>query len=180
MTTPRRRKVWQHDTENISEDQISEYFHRLGWEVQRFGKDYGEDLFIRIFEEGAFNGKAFYVQLKGTNKIKQYVLKTGVFSYGVNVVNLLQWHRNPFPVIFVLWDIKGRAGYWLHIQSYVDKRLKKEPHWLKQEGIRHIHIPLDQIIPWGEDNGLLTLISAEQPLWQMLATAKQKLDEADS
>ena len=110
-TTPRRRKVWQHDTENISEDQIREYFHRLGWEVERFGRDYGEDLFIRIFEEGAFNGKAFYVQLKGTNNIQQYALKTGVFSYGVDVVNLLQWHRNKFPVIFVLgilsneWDI---------------------------------------------------------------------------
>ncbi len=63
MTTPRRRKVWQHDTENISEDQIREYFHRLGWEVERFGKDYGEDLFIRIFEEGAFTGKGFYVFL---------------------------------------------------------------------------------------------------------------------
>ncbi|HYT01573.1 MAG TPA: DUF4365 domain-containing protein [Candidatus Acidoferrum sp.] len=179
-TTPRRRKVWQHDTENISEDQIREYFHRLGWEVERFGRDYGEDLFIRIFEEGAFNGKAFYVQLKGTNNIQQYALKTGVFSYGVDVVNLLQWHRNKFPVIFVLWDIEQRVGYWLHIQSYVDKRLKKEPLWLKQEeGKRNIHIPSDQMIPWGEDDALLTLINAEQPLWQMLAEVKQRLDEAD-
>jgi Domain of unknown function (DUF4365) len=181
MTTPRRRKVWQHDTENISDDQIREYFHRIGWEVERFGKDYGEDLFIRIFEEGAFTGKACYVQLKGTNNIQQYALKTGVFSYGVDVVNLLQWHRNQFPVIFVLWDIEQRVGYWLHIQSYVDKRLKKEPLWLKQEeGKRNIHIPFDQIIPWGEDNALLTLINAEQPLWQMLAKVNQQLDEADS
>ena len=27
MTTPRRRKVWQHDTENVSEDQIREGKH---------------------------------------------------------------------------------------------------------------------------------------------------------
>ncbi len=180
MTTPRRRKVWQHDTENISEDQIREYFHRLGWEVERFGKDYGEDLFIRIFEEGAFNGKAFYVQLKGTKNIQQYALKTGVFSYSVDIVNLLQWHRNQFPVIFVLWDIEQRIGYWLHIQSYADKKLKKEPFWLKQEeGKRSIHIPSDQMIPWGEDDALLTLINAEQPLWQMLAEVNQKLDMVD-
>ena len=71
-------------------------------------------------------------------------------------------------------------GYWLHIQSYVDKRLKKEPLWLKQEeGKRNIHIPSDQMIPWGEDDALLTLINAEQPLWQMLAEVKQRLDEAD-
>ncbi len=114
MTVPRRRKVWQHDTENISEDQIREYFDRLGWQVDRI-KDYGEDLLVRIFEEGVFTGKAFYVQLKGTNNIKQYALKTGGFNYGVDVVNLLQWHRNKFPVIFVLWDIAKRAGYWLHI-----------------------------------------------------------------
>jgi len=180
MTAPRRRKVWQHDTENISEDQIREYFHRLGWEVERFGKDYGEDLFIRIFEEGAFNGKAFYVQLKGTKNIQQYALKTGVFSYSVDIVNLLQWHRNQFPVIFVLWDIEQRIGYWLHIQSYADKKLKKEPFWLKQEeGKRSIHIPSDQMIPWGEDDALLTLINAEQPLWQMLAEVNQKLDMVD-
>ena len=180
MTTPRRRKVWQHDTENISEDQISEYFHRLGWVVERFGKDYGEDLFIRIFEEGAFTGKAFYVQLKGTNNIQQYALKIGVFSYVVDVVNLLQWHRNEFPVIFVLWDIEQRVGYWLHIQSYVDKKLKKDPLWLKQEeGKRSIHIPFDQMIPWDGDNTLLAVINAEQPLWQMLAEVNQKLDMVD-
>jgi len=179
MTTPRRRKVWQHDTENVSEGQICEYFHRLGWDVDRFGKDYGEDLFVRIFEEGASTGKSFFVQLKGTNNIQQYALRTRVFSYSVDVVNLLQWHRNQFPVIFVLWDIEQRVGYWLHIQSYVDKRLKKGPLWLKQEGKRNVHIPFDQLIPWGEDDSLLTLINAEQPLWQMLEEVNQELDAAD-
>src|SRR5437773_12167045 len=111
MTIPRRRKVWQHDMENLSEDQIRECFHRIGWEVERFVKDYGEDLFIRIVEEGAFTGKAFSVQLKGTNNIQQYALKTGIFSYSVDVVNLLQWHRNQLPVIFVLWDTEQRVGY---------------------------------------------------------------------
>lgn len=180
MTIPRRRKVWQHNTENISEDQIREYFHRIEWEVDRFGKDYGEDLFIRIFEEGAFTGKAFFVQLKGTNNIQQYALQTGVFSYSVDVVNLLQWHRNLFPVIFVLWDIEQRVGYWLHIKSYVDKKLKKEPLWLKnEEGTRKIHLPSDQIIPQDEDNALLTLINAEPPLWQILADVHHKLETAD-
>src|SRR6266702_4958230 len=180
MTTPRRRKVWQHDTENVSEDQIREYFHRLGWDVDRFGKDYGEDLFVRIFEEGASTGKSFFVQLKGTNNIQQYALRTRVFSYSVDVVNLLQWHRNQFPVIFVLWDIEQRGGYWLHIQSYVDKRLKKEPLWLKQEeGKQNIHIPFDQMIPWGEDDALLTLINAEQPIWQSLDKVNHELAAAD-
>lgn len=174
MTTPRRRKVWQHDTENISEDQIREYFHRLGWEVERFGKDYGEDLFIRIFEGGAFSGKAFYVQMKGTNNTQQYALKTGVFSYSVDGVNLLQWHRNPFPVIFVLWDIEQRIGYWLHIQSYVDKRLKNDPLWLEQEeGDRSIHITADQMLSWREGKSLLTLISEE---YQKVSLGRQLLE----
>lgn len=120
MTDPRPRSVWQHDTEDISEDQIREYFHRLRWKVDRFGKDYGEDLFIRIFERGAFAGKIFYVQLKGTNSLQKYALKMGDFSYEVDSVNLLQWYRNPFPVIFVLWDNEQRIGYWLHIQPYVE------------------------------------------------------------
>lgn len=175
MTTPRRRKVWQHDTENISEDQICEYFHRLGWEVERFGNDYGEDLLARIFEEGAFTGKVFFIQLKGTNNPQQYALKTGVFSYKVDVVNLRQWHSNQFPVIFVLWDIEKRVGYWLHIQPYVKKRLQNEPTWLEQgEGKRNIHIAADHLLPWSEDKSLLALISRE---YQKVSLGLQLLEK---
>ena len=66
------------------------------------------------------------------------------------------------------------------MQSYVDKKLKKDPLWLKQEeGTRTIHVPFDQIIQWGEDNALLTLINAAPPVWQMLATINQALDNTD-
>jgi len=93
--------------------------------VDRFGKDYGEDLFVRIFENGVSTGKIFFVQLKGTGNTQQYTLKTGSFSYVVDLVSLLQWHRSQFPVIFVLWDTEQRVGYWLHIQPYVDRLLSK-------------------------------------------------------
>lgn len=162
MKTPRGRKVWQHDIQNISEDQFSEHIHQLGWEIDRFEHDYGEDYFVRIFEERAFNGKAFFVQLKGTNDPQQYSLKRGAFSYTVDVVNLLQWYRNQFPVIFVLWDIKNRVGYWLHIQPYVTARLQNEPTWLeKDEGTCNIHIAPDHMISWSEDKSLLALINRE-------------------
>ena len=98
----RHRKVWQHDIENISEDQIRECFHRFGWEVDCFGNDYGEDLFVRIFEHGNFTGAAFYLQLKGTSNTNQYALQSGDLSYSVETINLLQWSQNPLPVIFVL------------------------------------------------------------------------------
>src|SRR6266566_6191032 len=178
MTILRRRKVWQHDTENISEDQIREYCHHLGWLVDRFGKDYGEDLFVRIFEEGVFFGKAFYVQLKGTNNIQQYALRTGVFSYGVEVVNLLQWSRNQFPVIFVLWDIEKRVGYWLHIQPYVEQKLKRDPNWLKdEEGTRNIHISSHQLLQADEYLPLLTVITKE---YQKVSLGRQLLEQQQS
>ena len=47
----RRRKVWQHDVQKVSEDQLRELLHSLGWEVDPIG-DYGEDFLVRIFHEG--------------------------------------------------------------------------------------------------------------------------------
>jgi hypothetical protein len=178
MTTPRRRKVWQHDTENISEDQIREYCHRLGWLVDRFGNDYGEDLFVRICEEGVFFGKAFFVQLKGTNNVQQYALRTDVFSYGADAVNLLQWYRNQFPVIFVVWDIERRVGYWLHIQPYVDQKLKRDPTWLKDDaGTRNIHIPTHQILQAEDYLPLLSVITEE---YQKVSLGRQLLEQQQS
>src|SRR5205807_4007230 len=84
------------------------------------------------------------------------------FSYAVETTNLLQWYRNPFPVVFVLWDTERRVGYWLHIQPHVDEKLKSDPNWLKkEEGTRNIHIPPDHIFHSDEYQSLLALITKE-------------------
>jgi tetratricopeptide (TPR) repeat protein len=163
-----QRKTWQHDFEEISEAQLILFIKEvLGWTVDRFGRDYGEDLFVRIFEDGNPTGHDFYVQLKGTDHIEQYALKSSpVFSYPVELACLEQWQRYQWPVIFVLWDISQKAGYWLHVQSFVHKILQSKPDWLDNTSNaksprRNVHIPSSQGL--GEQRvGLLKdLIDAE-------------------
>lgn len=159
----RRRKVWQHDVQKVSEDQLSEFFHSLGWEVDPIG-DYGEDFLVRTFHKGNPTGQCFYIQLKGTRNIEQYALKkSDVFSYGVEVVNLKQWRSFPIPVIFVFWDIEQRIGYWLHLQPFIEKTLEAKPQWLDapDDSKRQIHIPVAQVLRDGEADLLRKAIDNE-------------------
>jgi tetratricopeptide (TPR) repeat protein len=171
----RRRKVWQHDVQKVSEDQLREFLHSLGWEVDPIG-DYGEDFLVRIFREGNPTGQGFYVQLKGTKSVEQYALKrSDVFSYGVEVVNLWQWRRFPPPVVFVLWDIEQRTGYWLHLQPFIEKTLEAKPQWLDapDDSKRQIHIPFAQVLCDGDAESLQKTIDNE---YQIIELAKQHLE----
>ena len=163
----RRRKTWQHDFEEISEAQFSLYVKTLGWAIDRFGRDYGEDLNIRIFEQGNPTGHDFYVQLKGSDNIQQYALtKNKYFHYAVDVINLQQWQRFTWPVIFVLWDITQNVGYWLHLQPFIEESLEANPNWLENprsatKPKRNIRIPSKHIVR-SPDIGLLKgVIDAE-------------------
>jgi tetratricopeptide (TPR) repeat protein len=147
-----KRKTWQHEFEETSELQLRLLLDEPKWLVDRWGRDYGEDLFVRIFEDGARTGHDFYIQLKGTDDVEQYGLQTSdAFSYPVDLTNLRQWHRFTFPVVFVLWDITSKVGYWLHLQPYLNARVEEKPSWLENESgaknpTRNIHIPCTQIL----------------------------------
>lgn len=175
-----RRKVWQHDVQKVSEDQLREFFHNLGWEIDPIG-DYGEDFLVRIFCEGNPTGQSFYIQLKGTRNIQQYALKrTSAFSYGIEVITLKQWREFPIPVIVVLWDIEQRLGYWLYTQPFIEATLNKNPHWLDapDDGKRQIRIPSDHILCNGNANLLLQTV---QEVYQATDLVKQMehLQEGD-
>jgi tetratricopeptide (TPR) repeat protein len=140
-----RRKVWQHDVSKVSMDQLCEALHRQGWEADVIG-DYGEDFLVRIFENGHSTGEAFYIQLKGTDDISRHRLKQGDFTYSVETVALEPWHKNPLPVVFVLWDNKTRTGNWLHIQPFVSVQLSLAPNWLDHNKAkkRSVRLPASQ------------------------------------
>ena len=172
----RRRKVWQHQVETLSVDQLTELLHTLGWEADHFARDYGEDLFVRIFDEGNPTGHDFYIQLKGTRNVEQYALKSGVFSYPVDIVCLQQWRCFTFPVIFVLWDIKQRAGHWLHLQPFIEETLRAKPQWLNDlHSKRRIHIPFSQVLGDGEAHLLRKTIDTE---YEKITLAKRHLERS--
>lgn len=142
MPMNRSRKPPQHDIEAISRAQLSELFHRWGWVASSIFPDHGEDFLIQIFEAENTTGHAFYVQVKGTSDSSKHALKSGDYTYTVDVLALCHWKRNEIPTIFILWDIEQRTGYWLHLRPYIEQMLRQRSNWLDDDcGQRAIHIP---------------------------------------
>lgn len=170
------RRVWQHVFEDRSESQLSDAFESVDWVVQRLRRDYGEDLFARPFENGNPTGQDFLIQLKGTDDVDQYRLRTGEWlSYPVELSNLVQWHSFTLPVIFVVWDIDNKVGYWTHIQPFIRSKLESDSTWLEnrlgaKEPTRQVRVSTKQII--AEDN--------LDSLRSMIETEWRKIDQGKS
>lgn len=174
------RKTWQHDFEETSELQLKLLLVRFKWLVDRWGRDYGEDLFVRIFKDGVRTGHDFYIQLKGTDNVKKYELQaSNSFSYPVDLSNLRQWSRLAFPVIFVLWDISDEVGYWLHVQPYIESLIETKPDWLENQSgakdpTRNIRIPCNQILNNQTIDPLTKEIEQE---YKKISLGKQHIEE---
>ncbi len=163
----KERRGWQHVFESRSEAQLKDVFGSVGWVVERISEDYGEDLYGRPFENGNPTGNDFFIQLKGTDDVSQYKLKTKeYFSYKISLENLRQWHRFYVPVILVIWDISKRTGYWVHVQPIIRSKLESKSNWLEnkpnsKEPKRKIHIPCSNVLSEGNIESLDVLIQKE-------------------
>jgi hypothetical protein len=95
--------------------------------------DLGEDINVRIFDNGRFSGIVFLVQLKGTDRLARYLRKTGYLSYKIEVKDLEHWIVSAIPVIFILWDITNRTGRWVSISDAVVELAERNSNWASQK-----------------------------------------------
>ena len=70
------RRHKEHIYEERSSYQLGDTFAIHEWILIPLPKDYGEDFLARIVEKEALTGHDFYIQLKGTDRVEQYKLKT--------------------------------------------------------------------------------------------------------
>lgn len=152
MTNGHSSKVNEHRIQTRSEDQFTVFIHSLDWELHPPVKDYGVDYWVQVFANGNPSGDAFFVQLKGTDRIEGYYLKSRqVLRYELKIRKLKQWHLLVIPLILVVWDVVNQQGYWLHIQPAITKRLQQDPQWLDAPSDlkRTVHIPVEQLVSFG-------------------------------
>jgi len=83
------------------------------------GRDYGEDLLVRIFDNGQATPFAFYVQAKATDQIFKYSSDEISFSFPVKRAHIEHWARFREPVLLTLWDAQKDQTYWECIHSYL-------------------------------------------------------------
>jgi hypothetical protein len=99
---------------------MHEAFLSLGWSVEVLDKDYGEDLLIRIFEDGEATPYTFYVQAKSAESLTRYSKRDGAYvRYPIDFDHVRHWNEFWDPVFLMLWDRQADTIFWDMIQEPV-------------------------------------------------------------
>jgi hypothetical protein len=94
-----------HELEAMSRNRLRFLFEEVGWTVQDIAHDYGEDLLVRIFNNGNPTPWFFYVQAKATDNINKYILKDKKYlSFPVKQQRLYKLTMFWEPVLLTIWD----------------------------------------------------------------------------
>jgi hypothetical protein len=144
-----------HQLEDLSRNRLHNKFEQAGWTVEDLTKDYGEDLLVRIFQDGNATPLSFFVQAKATDNIERYLKKDKEqILYPIATDHLQHWDRFWEPVILTVWDSKADITYWEFIQKFIDESLHDRKtlkngskisvpvpigNKLNEEGIRRIY-----------------------------------------
>lgn len=97
---------------------MQEAFALQGWTAETLGKDYGEDLLVRIFDDGEATPYTFYVQAKSTETLSRYVKKGSDYvRYPIAFDHLEHWLKFSDPVFLIIWDRETGSLMWDMIQE---------------------------------------------------------------
>jgi len=128
--------------EDISRNKLHEAFGSVGWTVEDLRKDYGEDLFVRIFADGVATPLSFFVQAKGTDNLSRHIdSHTGAVEFSVKRRHVEHWKQFWEPVILSLWDSESNSTSWNCVQTYLST---KEGEAALASSRDTVKIPLDK------------------------------------
>lgn len=142
------RKSRYSKEQRVEQQSIRQFQSRVGdygWVVEKVTTDLGEDLLIRVYDQGESTGLTFYTQLKATENLSRHLIQGDVVSYSVKVKDLEHWEYSSTVVIFVVWDVKKEAGYWAFVPDVIKFLDKQKPTWRNQKTVK-VHIPLTNLI----------------------------------
>jgi len=110
------------------------------WLVEDGWEDYGIDLVIEIVRNDQITGAIFLMQLKGTDALT--IRSGGYISHRCKTSTLAYFLERPKPIVYLVYDTKGKKGYWIWVQDYIRQSLK--PDW-RNQGTATIRIPVDRV-----------------------------------
>lgn len=169
---PKGRYSREQRQEDRSEGQLKDRLVEVGWACDRLGRDLGEDLVVRIFDDGASTGLTFHVQLKSTadgDKLK--AKKSQELSYSLEVKDLLHWEVSTTLVVLVVWDVRAKTGWWRPIQEMVKELDEGNKGWRKKKKVA-VSVPLAngtdesglRRLRWAVADYLLPIVPKERPM----------------
>ena len=110
----------EHIVGDLARAEVQRLCLENGWACDPVQSDYGEDLLVQTQLDGEMDPFRIWIQVKGTGKPESYRLASGDFSYPVSVDLALKWMRSREVILFVLWDVTQKIGYWALPRSAFD------------------------------------------------------------
>lgn len=149
-----RRYSREQRQENRSRHQFCERLDEVGWIPSTVETDMGEDLLVRIYDDGVSTGLSFYVQLKSSADSAALKRKrSAALAYPLEVKDLLHWKRSATLVVLVVWDVATRAGWWRPIPEIIKELNKTNKSWREKKTVA-VSVPLEN---GTDENGLMRL-----------------------
>jgi hypothetical protein len=128
-----RRFSKEQEQENLSRHQLGECLDRLGWITSSVETDMGEDLLVRIYDNGETTGLSFFVQLKSSADAERLKRKKSpALAYRLKVKDLEHWEKQTTVVVLVVWDVEKREGWWRPIPEILKDLDKNNAGWRKK------------------------------------------------
>ena len=140
VTKQRVRYSPQQLQERDSRTQFETCLEPAGWICDTI-YDLGEDLLVRIYENGASTGLTLFVQLKSTQDLNKHTVHGDLISYPIEVKDLLHWQDSTTPVFIVVWDVNRQAGKWISVEETLRDLGVRKAGWESQTEVR-VHIPV--------------------------------------
>jgi len=119
----RKRRTQEHIIADLSVNHLEYFVLKAGFTLEEFNADYGYDAELYTYNDnGEIENSAVYIQLKATNNIELYQLKSGDVSFPIGKKDLELWLKQILPVILVLFDAQNEKAYWVYLQLYFEQR----------------------------------------------------------
>ncbi|HID99878.1 MAG TPA: DUF4365 domain-containing protein [Thiotrichaceae bacterium] len=123
MAHKRKRRTREHIIADLSVNHLEYFALKAGFTLEKFDADYGYDAELYTYNDnGEVENSAVYIQLKATDNIESYQLKSGVVSFPIEKKDLELWLKQILPVILVLFDAQKEKAYWLYLQLYFEQK----------------------------------------------------------
>ncbi len=106
--------------EDVSLHHLQKLFSAYGWPVERMVRDLGEDLFVRIYDNGSPSGLSFFAQAKSTKSLDSRRVRKGSVTYRLDVQHMIQWGVSYLPVVVIVWGVVSQKGCWVCVADAVD------------------------------------------------------------
>jgi len=140
------RRTRSHVLEDHSRNRLREVFVQEGWTVEDLDKDYGEDMFVRIFEGGNTTPFSFFVQAKATDNLQKYRRRHPEdLAFRVERGHVRHWMLFAEPVFLTIFDAASNKTYWVCVQDALHDAKSPNAGSIKKKTVL-VTIPLRNLL----------------------------------